>query len=240
MKNKKKLIIVLSLILFTLGCVCLTGVLVHKKEQQKIEKELQIKLEEEEKKKRQLTIEDFETGLVNYEYILLNGEIETNLIRLSIKNISEEDFSLLCNNINLIMNNFKETKDNISQTEFEFYIYDKTNNSTELSKANKIIKYSLNEDTYDIYYDIDIPSIKIADGLLPYEVISFTNNELLVSMNTENLTLYDKICQMKTLQEIVMSLNNLTKLDISLKENNIIYKYKNDSSKIEVIETINL
>ena len=68
----------------------------------------------------------------------------------------------------------------------------------------------------------------------------FTNNELLVSMNTENLTLYDKICQMKTLQEIVMSLNNLTKLDISLKENNIIYKYKNDSSKIEVIETINL
>lgn len=240
MKNKKKLIIVLSLILFTLGCVCLTGVLVHKKEQQKIEKELQIKLEEEEKKKRQLTIEDFETGLVNYEYILLNGEIETNLIRLSIKNISEEDFSLLCNNINLIMNNFKETKDNISQTEFEFYIYDKTNNSTELSKANKIIKYSLNEDTYDIYYDIDIPSIKIADGLLPYEVISFTNNELLVSMNTENLTLYDKICQMKTLQEIVMSLNNLTKLDISLKENNIIYKYKNDSSIIEVIETINL
>ena len=239
MKNKKKLIIVLSLILFTLGCVCLTGVLVHKKEQQKIEKELQIKLEEE-KKKRQLTIEDFETGLVNYEYILLNGEIETNLIRLSIKNISEEDFSLLCNNINLIMNNFKETKDNISQTEFEFYIYDKTNNSTELSKANKIIKYSLNEDTYDIYYDIDIPSIKIADGLLPYEVISFTNNELLVSMNTENLTLYDKICQMKTLQEIVMSLNNLTKLDISLKENSIIYKYKNDSSIIEVIETINL
>ena len=92
----------------------------------------------------------------------------------------------------------------------------------------------------DIYYDIDIPSIKIADGLLPYEVISFTNNELLVSMNTENLTLYDKICQMKTLQEIVMSLNNLTKLDISLKENNIIYKYKNDSSIIEVIETINL
>lgn len=240
MKNKKKLIIILSLILFTLSCVCLTGVLVHKKEQQKIEKELQIKLEEEEKKKRQLTIEDFETGLVNYEYILLNGEIETNLIRLSIKNISEEDFSLLCNNINLIMNNFKETKDNISQTEFEFYIYDKTNNSTELSKANKIIKYSLNEDTYDIYYDIDIPSIKIADGLLPYEVISFTNNELLVSMNTENLTLYDKICQMKTLQEVVMSLNNLTKLDISLKENNIIYKYKNDSSKIEVIETINL
>lgn len=237
MKSKKrvnkKILISLLLLIFTLVSLIVTIFLLHKKEVEK-QKEL-----EELNKKYPLKELDFKEGLLE-SYTLLNCDISNDTLTFYLSDIKKDSYNELCKNLNNLMNNFKNNKENCNQKIAIFYIYD--NNVIDYTKEKEISKIEYN--IYDSYYYItsnqEIPNIESSNGLLPFEFISYDGKTLKVSMDLSSLSLYEKIEQIKTLYNITLSMNdNISELIIDIEDKNIDYIY-NNKNEITIIEKINL
>lgn len=234
-KNNKFLIISLILILLTLISVILSFYLIDKK-QKEIEEAKRL---EELNRKYPISSEDFEEGLLN-DYTLLGCDIEKDCLTFYINNVNSEDYSKLCKNLNSMMKEFKDTKENCSQTKAKFYIYNNNISNYKKEKEKILIEYEMNENYYQTTELQDIPIVENSEGLLAYEFISFDGKTLEVSMDLFSLTLYEKIGQMKTFYEVAKSMNeNIIDLNLKIIDNNTTYIY-NDTNIITIINKVNL
>lgn len=229
-KTKKRLIYLLFLII---SLIALIGTIffIYQKELKK-QKEI-----EELNKKEKLEVLDFKEGLLE-SYTLLNCDIFNDNLIFYLKDIKENNYGQLCKNFKKSINKFKNTKKNCNQTNATFYIYE--NDITDYTKEQEAskIEYCIYDDYYYITTIQEIPNIEVSNGLLPIEFISYDGEMLKVSMNLFSLSLYEKIEQIKTLYNVVLSMNNnINEIIINVEDKNTNYIY-NNKNKITIIEKI--
>ena len=225
MKNKKKILLIIILLLFTFSCLIGTLYLLNKKNQEKLNEKVP------------LSANDFKENLYD-EYNLLNCDITKDSLTFYLSNIKVNDYESICNNINNIMKKLKETKTNCEQTNITFYLYEKNIQDYKNNLEDEKIEYILNNKFAYITTIQKIPNIENSNGLLPYEFISYDNENLKISMDLSSLSLYDKISQIKTFYEIASSLNkDISNLVINVEDKNFEYIY-NNTNEITIIEKI--
>lgn len=234
-KNHNILIISIVLIILSIITIGLSIFLVNKR-QKELEEVARL---EELNRKYPLVAEDFEEGLLE-DYTLLGCDIENDTLTFYLNNISEDNYTKLCKNIVTIMDNFKEKKENCSQTNIKFYIYNNNITNYKNEKEKILIDFNINENKYQTIEEQKLPTIEHSEGLLEYKFISFDGEILEISMNLSSLNLYEKVGQMKTFYEVAKSMNeNIVDLTLKIVDNNLIYIY-NNTDTITIIETIEL
>lgn len=228
-KNKKtkisiKLLLSLVLIIFTLICLVFTIILYQKKEKEDVNE------------KPNLAITDFYIGLLD-SYTLLDCNITETDLTFHLKDVKTNDYTKICKNLNNMMLNYKEIKENCNQKNIYFYIYD-TISSFEYRIEKIKIDYILYDDFAYVTTKQETPNIEKSNGLLPYEFISYDREHLNVSMDLLSLSLYEKISQIKTLYDITLSMNEfISDLILYVEDKNVTYVY-NNTKEITIIEKI--
>lgn len=224
MKNKKKTILFIFIIFIFLCLICMLFLFNQRNKENLNEK-------------TQLTSSDFKDNLYD-KYNLLDCDIEEDSLTFYLSNIKTNNYEKICKNLNTIMKDFKESKNNCNQKKAIFYLYEKDIKDYKNVEEDVKIDYTLNDNSAYITTYQQYPNIEKSNGLLSYEYISFDGEVLKVSMDLSSLSLYDKISQMKTFYEVAMSLNkNVHNLVIDIQDKNIEYIY-NNTSEITIIEKI--
>lgn len=220
---KKKLLIIIILLLILLGLISLIYFM-NNKNNEKVKNET-------------LTSSDFKDNLYD-KYNLLDCDIEEDSLTFYLSNIKTNNYEKICKNLNTIMKDFKESKNNCNQKKAIFYLYEKDIKDYKNVEEDVKIDYTLNDNSAYITTYQQYPNIEKSNGLLSYEYISFDGEVLKVSMDLSSLSLYDKISQMKTFYEVSMLLNkSVHNLVIDIQDKNVEYIY-NNTSKITIIEKI--
>lgn len=173
------------------------------------------------------TIDTFQ---INKDFNVVDFNQDNKLITLDIK--SDHDISEYLNDL---YSSFKKDK-----LTFHIYLYNNDATNTEFSTDNLenfigYINYRVDMKNYMIQKYVILPQVDIADNLSAFtnKDVNNENNLLKISieMNTDEMTLYDIVSQLKLYISFVQKENNFSK-PIQITLNNQ-YIYQNENYIIE-------
>ena len=211
----KKKFIILLVILIAIIFIILGFNLLNKEEEVIIEE------------KQELSLLDFETSLLNSDYEVLSMDKTSDTLHLHLIGIEENEYNLLLTNLKNIMNTYQYSRLNALQDTFFIYIYE---NDIKYTDKEYIcyLEYKLN-DSYKKTYKVNLPKVKDADGLYPYEYMEFIDDTLYIKMDLSELTLYQKVSQFKVLSNVIEQLNDkIISLCIFSDDEIYLYNVKNN------------